>query len=112
MRRRSSYTARCYLPMVRAKNLSMTLRVIFETASRDDEVAVVGPPGTACVLDSSRCLHFGSRCRGGERLVLMFNFRPYLSPDRSPSVHTVSKEFAARLRADPVRQLAYPVSTR
>lgn len=86
--------------------------VIFETASHSDEVAVVGPPGTACVLDSSRCLHFGSRCRAGERLVLMFNFRPYLSPDRSPSVRAVSREFAARLRADPVRQLAYPVMTR
>lgn len=83
--------------------------VIFETASPSDEVKVVGPPGTACVLDSSRCLHFGSRCRGGERLVLMFNFRPYLSPDRSGHVRTVSKEFAARLQADPVRQLAYPV---
>jgi hypothetical protein len=90
----------------------VTDEVIFETASPSDQVAVVGPPGTACVLDSSRCLHYGSRCVGGERLVLMFNFRPYLSPDRSPSIRSVSKEFAGRLRADPVRRLAFPVNSR
>jgi hypothetical protein len=84
--------------------------VIFESASPSDQVAVVGPPGSTCVLDSSRCLHYGSRCKGGERLVLMFNFRPYLSPDRTRSVRKVSKEFAARLKADPVRGLAYPVA--
>ena len=74
--------------------------------------AVVGSPGTACVLDSSRCLHYGSRCKGGERLVLMFNFRPYLSPDGSHKVHTVSKEFARELGSHPVRRLIYPVATR
>jgi hypothetical protein len=86
--------------------------VIFQMASPSDQVAVVGPPGSTCVLDSSRCLHYGSRCSGGERLVLMFSYRPYLSPDRSASVRKVSKEFAQRLRADPLRRLAYPVKTR
>lgn len=36
--------------------------------------ALTGPPGTAAMLDSSRCLHFGSRGNERERLVLAFHF--------------------------------------
>ena len=37
-------------------------------------IELKGPPGTAAFVDTSRCLHFGSRARGAERLVFMFQF--------------------------------------
>lgn len=86
--------------------------VIFETAAREDQVSVVGPAGTTCMVDSSRCFHQGSRCRGKERLVLVFHFRPYLSPDRSHKVRPVSAAYAQDLATDPVRRIVYPVAAR
>lgn len=41
--------------------------------SPSDIVTLVGPAGTGALVDTSRCLHFGSRCRVGERVVIMIN---------------------------------------
>jgi hypothetical protein len=48
-----------------------------------DAVSLVGPPGSCVFVDTSRCLHYGSRCRLGYRLVIMFQYtrRPNLSWD-------------------------------
>ena len=43
----------------------------------DDVVSLVGGPGSGALVDSCRCLHFGSRCRVGYRLVLMFQYTRY-----------------------------------
>ena len=45
-----------------------------------DVVVVTGGPGSGVLVDTSRCLHFGSRCREGYRLVIMFQYtrRPNL----------------------------------
>ena len=39
-------------------------------------VEIVGPPGTVCLVDTSRCFHFGSRVRPGAapRLVTMIQY--------------------------------------
>ena len=39
-----------------------------------DVISLVGAPGTGALVDTARCLHYGSRCRIGYRLVLMFHY--------------------------------------
>lgn len=43
-------------------------------SAEDDVVQLIGERGTAAAVDTSRCLHFGARSRGAERMVLIFNF--------------------------------------
>jgi hypothetical protein len=40
----------------------------------EDVVSLIGPPGSCAFVDTSRCLHFGSRCRSGYRLVIMCQY--------------------------------------
>ena len=42
--------------------------------TKTDIIAVTGGPGTGVLVDTSRCIHFGSRCREGYRLVIMFQY--------------------------------------
>ena len=76
---------------------------------RDDEVAahgglavadrLLGPAGTAAIVDTSRCLHSGSRVQPGHfRLCLYIQYC---------TTHERANTFdAARFRSDPVRWLA------
>ena len=80
-----------------------------DTRYRDDEVAahsdpgaalrLIGPAGEAAVVDTSRCLHAGSRVRPGHfRLVLFIQYC---------TTHEKGQRFEARrFRADRVRWLA------
>ncbi len=53
-------------------------------ASPDDEVAMTGPPGTGVLVDTNRCLHFGGRSEGNERLIVLLQWmtvdQPYVPP--------------------------------
>ena len=40
-------------------------------------IALTGDVGSGAFVDTSRCLHYGSRARKGYRLVLMFNYMPF-----------------------------------
>lgn len=53
---------------------------IFSMCEPDNVVSLVGSPGTAALVDTSKCLHFGSRCREGCRVVIMLQYvrRPHL----------------------------------
>ena len=44
---------------------------------------LIGPAGTAAFVDTSRCLHFGSRANARERLVLMLKYVPAYSARES-----------------------------
>jgi hypothetical protein len=46
----------------------------------EDIISLTGGPGRGALVDTSRCLHFGSRCREGYRLVIMCQYtrRPKL----------------------------------
>lgn len=49
-------------------------------------VCLTGPSGTLAAVDTSRCLHFGSRGNTVDRVVLMFQFTRFSAPQaRSPS---------------------------
>jgi hypothetical protein len=52
----------------------------------EDIISVTGGPGTGVFVDTSRCLHFGSRARGGHRLVMMFQYT------RTPDLNFVNKD--------------------
>ena len=42
-----------------------------------DAIVLTGSVGSGAFVDTSRCLHYGSRARRGYRLVLMFNYMPF-----------------------------------
>jgi hypothetical protein len=47
---------------------------VFRHAQPDALRSHVGAPGSAVLVDSSRCLHYGSRLRGGVRVVFMAQY--------------------------------------
>jgi hypothetical protein len=76
--------------------------VTFKAARPSELVSLAGPAGTAGFVDTSTCLHQGSRCEEGERWTLVFRFVP---------AHTVRFSNHGvfnghRWRSDPARQLA------
>lgn len=50
--------------------------VVDEICGRDKIKACIGRSGSGLALNTGRCLHYGSRCRKDERLVLIFQFVP------------------------------------
>ncbi len=69
-------------------------------------MAATGPPGSAVMLDSSRCLHYGSRGNRRDRLVLAFHFFAPPSPVDS-RYHIELGEFGSEFAdLDPVQRLA------
>ena len=69
---------------------------------------LVGPPGSGAFVDTSRCLHYGSRGNRRDRLVLMFQFLAQHAPYQSTARFQVRADIAARagLDTDPVQKLA------
>ena len=47
---------------------------VWRIAPKERQVAVVGPPGSGVLVDTSRCLHQGSRARELPRLVFQFQY--------------------------------------
>jgi hypothetical protein len=81
---------------------------IEDVTPRDDIVAAIGPAGSGIFVDTSRCLHYGSRGNKKERLVLLIQFMSFYAPkmepvDWSPIVSSMST------RLDPVRKLMLQV---
>ena len=50
---------------------------VFEHCNPDDVVTLAGPAGSGGFVDTSNCLHFGSRVRGRDRIVFMFQYTTY-----------------------------------
>jgi hypothetical protein len=82
---------------------------VFSVAKLSDLRELLGPSGSGGLIDTSRCLHFGSRARGGSRLVLMFQFTSFahLKEDDGygPDGAVVTKLPADRYRGDALRML-------
>jgi len=49
---------------------------VFRTVPEEKQVTVVGSPGSGVFVDTSRCLHQGSRAREQPRLVFQFQYVP------------------------------------
>jgi hypothetical protein len=85
----------------------VTDEMVYQHANLDDAIALTGTAGTGAVVDTSRCFHFGARARGGERLMLMFNFMGSLDAYSAGGLRR-SAGFEQRYGNDPVRKLAVP----
>lgn len=53
------------------------------TVGLDAVTRLIGPAGTVGAVDTSRCLHYGSRGNSRERLILMLQFTRFLAPKAS-----------------------------
>ncbi len=58
-----------------------TDETVFASVPRPALIELVGPPGTGAFVDTSRCLHFGSRTKTERRVVIMIQYTP--DPDVS-----------------------------
>ncbi|HZS55556.1 MAG TPA: hypothetical protein VFA65_14240 [Bryobacteraceae bacterium] len=82
---------------------------MYRYVSPSDELQFVGPAGSGLVLDTSRCFHFGSRTRGKERLLIMFQFWSPLDLPPGRGVNLLrSPEFTKRFGSDPIHMLLIP----
>lgn len=104
-----------FLPAGRSDQLRLTLghrrgrvneQSLLELIDRAEIFKATGPCGTAVMLDSSRCLHFGSRGNSRDRLVLAFHFLPADAPVDT-RYHVEPADFSGPLeRLDSVQRLA------
>jgi hypothetical protein len=83
----------------------VTDEMVYNHASESDAIALTGTAGTGAMVDTSRCFHFGARARGGERLMLMFNFMGALDAYSAGGLRRTAA-FDKRFGNDPVRKLA------
>jgi hypothetical protein len=44
--------------------------------NEEDFFRLIGPAGAGAICDTSTCLHYGSRCRSGERVSIVFRYAP------------------------------------
>jgi len=77
---------------------------VFEHCGKDDEVSLSGPAASGGIVDTSVCLHAGSRCTAGERVILVMRFVPGFRAGFSYDDWFRS----ARTNGDPVRKLVVP----
>jgi hypothetical protein len=68
-------------------------------------IKVVGEAGAGVFIDTSRCVHFGSRRNTKERLMLMVQYAPY-NLARESSVLLGSTEWIPHDRNDPLQRMA------
>lgn len=68
---------------------------VYARVRQDQSVALTGPPGSGTFVDTSRCLHFGSRCRKDRRIVIMLKYNR--QPDLSMKLEKFSKKGTATL---------------
>ncbi len=68
--------------------------------SEEDLFRLIGPAGAGAICDTSTCLHYGSRCRDGERVSVVFRYAP---------AHKIKSTGTALLprpqKMDPVREM-------
>lgn len=77
---------------------------VFDHAARADEIALAGGAGNAGFVDTSMCLHAGSRCRTGERVMLVIRFMPaYRTGFLFDDMFRL-----ARIGEDPIHRLVVP----
>ncbi|MFQ5698575.1 MAG: hypothetical protein ACE5IL_09865, partial [Myxococcota bacterium] len=77
-------------------------------AALSEPIRVTGEPGSAVFVDTSSCLHYGSRANRSDRLVLAIQFLRFHSP-RGATLPFQRPPDLARMDLDPLQQLALGV---
>jgi hypothetical protein len=82
----------------------------------DDLVPLVGPAGTVGIVDTTNCMHYGSRCRmGGARTTFSIHYTRFADYSRARTAEyrdlnlATSPECRASLRLSPISSLAYRI---
>lgn len=86
--------------------------VVYSICSRDEVFDNCGEAGTGVMVDTGRCLHYGSRKNSRDRLLLMISYaRPNCTmPNECITLDPVREELAQQLyNLDPVRKYALTV---
>jgi hypothetical protein len=78
---------------------------IYEAGARNREVKLIGSAGSGAFLDTSRCLHYGSRFNKRDRLVLIIQFLNIHTSYQSSAPFQVPPNLPG-LCLDPVQKLA------
>ena len=78
---------------------------IYEEGGRNHEVKLTGPPGSGAFLDTSRCLHYESRCNRRDRVGLIIQFLNCHSAFRPTAPYNVSPDLQG-FKPDPVQKPA------
>lgn len=76
---------------------------INQVCSSEKVLSFVGPIGSGIAVDTSNCLHYGSRTRNGERLILMVQYVPF-NVQRESSTPAPLMD-VKRYAHDPIRSL-------
>ncbi len=71
---------------------------IYSVASREDTVSLTGPAGTGMLVDTNRCLHFGGRTHGRDRLLLIAQYGRVDKPSVKPGQHIEPSRVGPRMR--------------
>jgi hypothetical protein len=82
----------------------VTDQAIDDAGGRGNHIVATGPAGGGVALDTSRCLHYGSRHNTVGRLILMFQFTSFYAPkaERIPWADGIAR---AGLDPDEVQKL-------
>jgi hypothetical protein len=83
--------------------------VVYSVCSREEVIDNCGEEGTGVMVDTGRCLHYGSRKNSRDRLLLMISYaRPNCTkPGECATLDPVREELAReRYADDPVRRYA------
>ncbi len=87
------------------KRYRLTDEEVWSTEDQTQAVPLTGPSGSAYCVDTSRCLHFGSRQNSEPRLLLMVQYTRYLAPNVTlPS--WLPDRSAAPMELDELQRLA------
>lgn len=78
---------------------------VYAAGGRNHVLRLMGPAGSGCFLDTSRCLHYGSRFNRKDRLVLIIQFLNFHSPYKSNARFQRPLDLPD-LDPDPVQRLA------
>ena len=86
----------------------LTIEQVTTVIDERDQIAVTGDAGFAVMVDTSRCLHYGSRHNREPRVMLVAQYSDYHVPEQPPVRWSVN-EITRRLDLDPVQRLALTV---
>ena len=63
------------------KDYRLSDEQVWSTVDQSEAISLIGPRGSANCVDTSRCLHYGSRQNTEPRLLLMVQYTRYLAPN-------------------------------
>ena len=86
----------------------LTIEQVTAEIGESAQIAVTGGVGRAVMVDTSRCLHYGSRHNRQPRLMLLAQYSDFHVPEQPP-VRWPASEIAARLGLDPVQRMVLTV---